>query len=144
AVKNVLFEVSPGPRYARVEIDFAGVEAFEPEELRTALRDADLWLAVQSDSPDAETYLEELYRSEGYLDVDVGSAMPDFDRERRIARFIVPVEEGAQYRIRTVLFEGGDFFEDADLAEIAAIEGAIYTAERLQTATAAIRELYWN
>jgi outer membrane protein insertion porin family len=85
--------------------------------------------------------VREFYQNHGYIDVTI----PEVRQERTAkgVRLVIIVNEGLQYRVGKVVFEGQEVAKDAGLrALIKMKEGSVYTPKGLKDDTKAITDGY--
>lgn len=114
------FDIHEGERVKIERVDFEGATAFEPKNLRKALKSKARWFLGGGDvkeenlTEDRER-LERYYRTRGFRDMRVMSA--DFDSGSAPNRVVlkVAVDEGPRYRFGRVEWSGNQVVPTADL-----------------------------
>jgi outer membrane protein insertion porin family len=137
ARRLLVFTVTPGERYDRVEIRFPGATSIDEATLVEAAGGAAAFL----ERPDAAARaLQDLYHQRSFLAAKV--ARPRVETSGHLLRIVVPVEEGPRARLVALRFEGTTLPE-ADLRKAASVEtGVPYDPDAAQAAIHGVRELY--
>jgi outer membrane protein insertion porin family len=119
--REVIFDISEGPVERVFDIKFVGNRLFGSDVLKTKLDTKDSWkgakpfanLANKTKIEDDVQKLMELYRSLGYFDARVDYFMEYYPRETLLGYNWVDVtfvvDEGQQYRIRSVSIVGNKY-----------------------------------
>ena len=109
----VTFVISEGPRVTIDGISFAGNRAAAESTLRgffdskrRGLMAGSKLFFVEAEIESARAQIEDYYLSRGFLDVRIPPPEVSFSDDRRLARITVTIQEGPQYRIRTVEISG--------------------------------------
>jgi outer membrane protein assembly complex protein YaeT len=144
-LKRVVFEIQLGPRFHDVELEFDGAAAFSQSELRKQLDNADLLMAVHTAPDKVIDFLNQLYRSEGYLNAKIDRPTNRLDAANGTGRVVIPIQEGPQFHIAGLVFDGNEAISDESLREAVVIpEDGVYRSEFLQDALIQIEEHYWR
>lgn len=108
----LVLKVVEGPRTYIRQISFQGNRAISAARLKEVLTSKKrLWPfitgAIDVDAIEHDVAaLTNLYRDEGFLDVQVAAAPLVFSPDKRRTELVFVIEEGPRYRIRQVSFEG--------------------------------------
>jgi outer membrane protein insertion porin family len=125
--RRLILKVNEGPFTELGEINFRGVQSLDEATLRDYIvgttrerfsRFKDELPFIEADVKTGVERIESLYRSEGFLDVEVEAPQIDFSRGYREARVTIAVHEGTKYTFGKITF-GGDliFFPPPELKE---------------------------
>ena len=144
-VKRVLFDITPGPRFADAAVEFPGAQQIRADQLRKLIDKQKLWQEVWLSPDKVREVLTAFYREQGYLDVRVASPEYKFDPDAGRARAIFAMEEGPQFRVAEVAFEGNSAYEEGALrAAIPLKPGDPYRPELREASLRRLQELYWD
>ncbi|HEX6981658.1 MAG TPA: outer membrane protein assembly factor BamA [Balneolaceae bacterium] len=148
---TVKFNVDPGERLEVKDITFAGNEEFSDKELRKALDDIkeDRWwkffskkLFTEEDFEKAKENLRAFYGEHGFLDFRiVGDTVYTFPYTQRRFFFVtnpargikvnIAVQEGPQYHVRDITWEGNTVYTDAQLTQTLGFDkGDVFNQEK--------------
>ena len=141
--RRVVFQITPGRRFERVELVFSGAGGIEPSVLEEIVEDQKLGPKVFTAPGTVTDLLRRYYREQGYLSVEVDA--PQYELGSARARAVIPVREGERFTIRDVSASGNRVFERSPLtAEIPLVSGDPYLPAVAERSLARIRELYWQ
>lgn len=146
---TVTFHVDPGDRIKIRRIQFEGNEAFSDRKLRRQLSTIkeDTWwrlfkrhVYTEEDYNEAIGNLQTFYRENGYRDIRVlQDSVYVFDYRHALRGTLdgvsidFTVEEGPQYRIRNISWEGNTVYEDEELrAMLDFEEGDVFNATKFE------------
>ncbi len=109
-------EVVEGPQVYFGEITVKGTEAFEQDTVVDQMKSAPSWFWGSSYYREDRLRkdldrIKAFYRGRGYLDVTVELQQVRFSASKEYAFVTIGVEEGAQYGIEQIQFEGNTVFE---------------------------------
>lgn len=142
-LRRVRFAIEPGPRYARVRLEFLGASAIGPDELRDIVQSQDLELAVFTDPVQVTELIERYYGEQGYLVAAVDT--PRYSFEGSEARVVLEVSEGPLFLIDEITISGNAAFPAPELLEELAIQpGQPFLPFAAENALGQIRRLYWS
>ncbi len=121
----VTFTINEGPRLKISRVNFVGNTAFSDRRLRREMDTKRRWFlswltgSGRFDEVSLQEDLEKLrilYLNEGYLDVSIPEANVtlEYPTEREIL-ITIRVDEGRQYRVGEISFEGNELFDDPSL-----------------------------
>ncbi|MEP7117162.1 MAG: translocation/assembly module TamB domain-containing protein, partial [Acidobacteriota bacterium] len=102
--KQVVLDVTPGPKYAERQIAFQGQQALTAGELRTVVETRKLTLAAWHEPVEVERALTAHYRSLGFERAEVKVGAPIFAGDT--ATLPVTVSEGPRFQIASVDITG--------------------------------------
>ncbi len=143
--KRVLFEIHPNTRFEKVDLVFEGANAFASKDLRKRLKAQGLLSGIYIDSNDALDFLQNLYRTQGYLDIRIDAPRQELNAAARTAQVVVPISEGPQYRVGELTFSGNEKLTEQQLRGAAKLTaGAIYNPLLLQDLYLRLEEEYWR
>ncbi|MEX0890054.1 MAG: POTRA domain-containing protein, partial [Balneolaceae bacterium] len=145
----VTFHVDPGDRIKIRRILFEGNEAFSDRKLRRQLSTIkeDTWwrlfkrhVYTEEDYNEAIGNLQTFYRENGYRDIRIlQDSVYVFDYRHALRGTLdgvsvdFTVEEGPQYRIRNISWEGNTVYEDEELrAMLDFEEGEVFNATKFE------------
>ncbi|MEX2301805.1 MAG: translocation/assembly module TamB domain-containing protein, partial [Bryobacterales bacterium] len=144
-LKRVVFEIQLGTRFHDVELEFDGAAAFNQSELQKQLRNAELLTAIYTAPEKVIDFLGQLYRSEGYLNAKIDRPASRLDAGSATGRVVIPIQEGPQFHIAGLTFDGNEAIAVESLREAVVIpEDRVYRSEFLQDALIQIEEHYWR
>ena len=149
---NLEIEVDEGPYNKVRDIEFTGNVEFTDRELRKAMRQKDAWLlsiftgrggldeeALRQD----RLIIQEMYRSKGYLDAEVGE--PILDRSDKGVVVTLPITANEQYRVGSIRMEGNSLYPSSILgAQIPLDVGGIAGSTNIERGRRGIRDFYNN
>ncbi|MCH8558808.1 MAG: outer membrane protein assembly factor BamA [Balneolia bacterium] len=157
------FQVDPGERIQIREIVFEGNDSFRSSKLRSeldAIKRTTFWRSLTRQTFDRESYREAqdnliaFYQRNGFRDIRiVEDSVYVFEtpRGREGIGVFMRLQEGPQYRVRNIEFEGNTVFTTPELmASLDFEKGDVYNEERFQENLFmnrrgnAVRELYHN
>ncbi len=143
-----LFNIVEGPRVKVRRIVFEGNESFPASRLTGVLETKTyIWIFRKGAyDPEAvardETNIANFYREQGYLDVRVGHRL-EFAPNREDLTLVFLIDEGQQYTIGEIVFEGNTVLSDDELRAMMRLgEGSPLLQEVLQADLRAIRDAY--
>ena len=130
---ELTFNIDPGERIKVREINFHGNEQFSDRKLRSEFSTIkqDRWWRIfkrhvftQEDYEEGIENVLQLYRDNGFRDVRVleDSVYVDDWRNKDGVYFNITIEEGPQYRIRNIDWEGNTVYTDEQLTQIFGFE----------------------
>jgi outer membrane protein insertion porin family len=119
------------------EIKFKGNYSVPDAVLRKKMQLKEKWLfnsgffneeELKSDLERVAVY----YKSQGYMNIKIGSADIRYGRRNEFVTITVPVEEGPQYITGIIEIEGNELFPTAEIKEVFLLnEGDIFSQEKL-------------
>jgi outer membrane protein assembly complex protein YaeT len=141
--KHVIFELQPGVQYKTVRPEFAGAAPAHAASITIRLKSRKLF-DIAGARPDS--VIDEAagyYRQKGYYLAAIG--MPRFkpDEKDKVAKFIFPVKEGPQVRVRMLQFQGNKVLNADELrSDLPLKNGAVLNPEQLKKTTTAVADKY--
>jgi outer membrane protein assembly complex protein YaeT len=145
AVKKVLFDVAPGPRYDRAVLRIEGLKPGLAKDVHAALRKTDL--DTESDTnPEAVQrevagYLEGL----GYLSAQVARPRVDRKLEARTYESVISVNAGHRYKLGSLQFEGNAAITGQKLLKVLrAKTGDHYVSTQRGDFARILQDFYWR
>ncbi|MPY88550.1 MAG: BamA/TamA family outer membrane protein [Luteitalea sp.] len=145
ASQRVVFRVDPGARFERVQLAFEGARRIDPSELEDIVHGQKLGPKVFTEPDTVTELLERVYQEDGYLAADLGEPTYEFDDSARIARVVIPVDEGPRFTIRQLRVSGATVYTAAEiLEEIQLVKNDPYFPATSERSLNRIRNLYWR
>jgi outer membrane protein assembly complex protein YaeT len=128
----VVFTVREGPRVRLGEVSFSGNAFFTAAQLRPHVAPGDAVPYVEADVRAGRNELLQLYREQGFSDVQIGEPQIALSPDRSVADVRLEIREGVRLVIRAVVFEGDALPEaDPELRRLASsLLGQPYHARR--------------
>lgn len=145
----VLLRVREGPLVRIKKIHFVGNHAFPDKLMKSKIQSKAAMFIFRKGQMDREQLeldaasLRDYYRSEGYLDAQVGPSIltSPTNLEEAIVRFLI--EEGPQYEVATIRVQGNHLLSSQQILEVMTLKiGDVYTTQSKKTAEQAIKDLY--
>ena len=147
--------ITEGRRIRIHRIQFTGNTYFTDNQLRKEVQLKEYTLPIVSDS--ASLYrpevlrvdlqlLEQLYQSNGFVNVQVGEPVVEINREAGAIVVTVPIaREGEQYKVGTVVLAGSEVLSTEELRDLVRVtSGEIYSRETVRRDILALTEAYAN
>ena len=135
--------ITEGRRIRIRRIQFTGNTYFTDNQLRKEVQLQEYFLPIVSDS--ASLYrpevlrvdlqlLEQLYQSNGFVNVQIGEPVVEINREAGAIAVTVPIaREGEQYKVGTVALTGSEVFSSEELRDLVRVtSGEIYSRETVR------------
>ena len=145
--------ITEGRRIRIRRIQFTGNTYFTDNQLRKEVQLREYFLPIVSDS--ASLYrpevlrvdlqlLEQLYQSNGFVNVQIGEPVVEINREAGAIAVTVPIaREGEQYKVGTVALTGSEVFSSEELRDLVRVtSGEIYSRETVRRDILALTEAY--
>lgn len=117
------FEITESPKLKIAEVQFVGASAFPEKQLRKVVKTRKHWMFswitgsgyLKDDQlQDDRDKLAEFYRNKGYIDFELKDVQTEqLSPRTMVVRFIL--EEGRQYHVGSVKFDGNKIFSYADI-----------------------------
>lgn len=137
---NLVFEITEGPKSSIGKINFMGNKLFSNDDLRSVMRSRESrwWRFLTSDDtydPDRTAYdkqlLRDFYRSQGYADFRIISAVAELAPNKEDFFINMTVEEGALYHFGEIKVESKipDLKSEVLSSLVFAREGDLYNSE---------------
>lgn len=149
----VTFVVNEGQKLKIDDIKFVGNQEFSSRELRRQMETRKWWIfswLTGSGKFEEATFQEDLerlrrlYQNEGYLDVDISESNVslDYPDPNKIV-ITIRIDEGRQYRVGSVKFEGNEIFNSAQLyASLGLLPGDVFSPETLDEDVERLTNIY--
>jgi outer membrane protein insertion porin family len=117
------FDILEGPEVSVDELDFIGLEHFEPGHLRDLMKTSrSLWFFTQTYKPaeleDDIVQIEQFLIDEGWLDARVAVESVTPDRSAGEVDILVRIDQGPRYVVRKVEFAGNEQFTSEELSAL--------------------------
>ena len=143
--RTVRFVIRPGVRYTDVELVFQGNTGLTSEMLELALVRTEIRKSIKSDPRDVVDTLTSYYLQEGWLDAKVERPEFDLEPDTGFGRVIIAIDEGPQYKIGELTFNGAKAVDEATLrAAVTPIAERAYTPVYLEESIQNVEEVYWE
>ena len=162
---SIVFRVTEGEKVRIGKIQFTGNQVFDNGDLKKALKlDKERGMISMFKGTDKyhhdkllydiEENVKSLYSQHGYLDMKYGEPdvkivegprgfIPLMRKTKKQFYITVPVEEGPQYRVNSVAFEGNTLFKSEQLdAAIGLRKGDIANFKQMKDGMEGIKKLY--
>ncbi len=149
---RVVINVNEYDKVRVKKITFLGNKAIEDEELKSFMQTReDSFFAFFSGSGNFKEFnfqgdierLKYLYKSRGYLQVNVGTPSITVTEDKKWVFITVKVNEGPKFKINSIFFTGDLLFTDPELRkEIALKPNDIYSEENLRKDIQLLTEMY--
>jgi outer membrane protein assembly complex protein YaeT len=140
--RRVRFNLTPGPRSSKVMLVFQGASGISPDELDQVINEQKLERQLFTDPKVVTALLQRLYREQGYLNAEIDK--PRYEYEGAVARVIVPVREGPQFKVADVTMTGNTAIATpALLIDLPVMPNDPYRPTAAENALQHIRDLYW-
>lgn len=138
----VTLQIAEGRKIRISTISFEGNTAFSPRKLRGVMETSEEWF--MSWLTGAGTYKEEVlkndalliadhYMNNGYINVKVGEPKLKLSEDRESLEVLVPITEGAQYRVGSIAFSGDILYPEQEIRKKLKSEvGAVFSRANLR------------
>ena len=141
--RQVFFSITPGTRFERIEMQFAGAKAIDPDTLDDIVDEQDLERQLFTDPVVVTELLRRYYREEGFLSAEIDE--PKYEYEGNVARAVLEVREGPRFTIRSVSVTGNTVVQTPQLLrELPTVEGDPFLPRAAEAALERTRQLYWD
>ncbi len=169
--QQLSFVIDDGPRAKIKEIEFEGNEVFSDSELRGQLKKMkpsgfwnlswlggkttyteEKWLGGAQDPQGDRGRLEDFYLNHGYVTVRIGQPRIEYSDGKsgtfkkkpvKWMKIVIPVDEGDQYRLGDLTFEGLTVIKEDFVREFIKLRsGEVYNESKFKKAYEKLRELY--
>jgi outer membrane protein assembly complex protein YaeT len=139
----IIFSIDKGERFNRLEIACDGNQFFTQERILNHLRKSRL-LSVLFINPEKVTrHIESLYSQNGFLRTRVRLQGININKDKKTALVFLSIDEGSQFKVRTVSITGIRFFPEEKLIVQTQIhQGHFFSRKTFNEAQSKIRELY--
>lgn len=161
---RLIFEIDPGQRLEIQDIEFIGNEAFSDRKLRRKIKPVkeDAWWKIFGKKVYKEDEFEEgkedvlsFYRENGYTDVRIlKDTVYTYVKDRLLKdkkglKVEITLEEGPQYKVRNITWEGNTVYTEKRLSEVLGFEkGDLFNQnkfeEKYSFGEASVSSLYQN
>jgi outer membrane protein insertion porin family len=107
----LIFRIVEGPRVRIMEIEFTGISAFTAKQLGAQIKTKPWAFLFQKGNLDEETLVDDVatldrfYKDRGFVDVRVDKRI-DISPDGKEAKVVFVIDEGRQYRLRTIYVDG--------------------------------------
>jgi len=143
-MERVIFHIHRGIRFQALKIKFTGNRYYPAVKLLRLLKKAKLKSDVVIEPEKVTRFLEDWYRRQGFLAVNVNSPKIRWNKNRRELEVELFVDAGARFKIGEILFQGNRFIKDADLEKqiLPFRTGNFFSIQKVIDAAAALETLY--
>lgn len=148
---RIVYSVSESSRTVIHSVTFEGNSALKARELRKVMKTKPKNLLsfisktgrLQNEQLDQDlTALRDLYQNRGYVDVQIGSPRTETRKGDQID-LIIPITEGAQYRVGKVDLSGANVFTNDELSgSMKTVEGSVFSPKNLRDDIKSIQDKY--
>ncbi|MBC8283160.1 MAG: outer membrane protein assembly factor BamA [Nitrospinae bacterium] len=149
---DVVIRIREGEKVKIERIRFSGNKAFEDKKLAENMETkARTWFSFIDDSGVYQKdilkldmfRIEGFYQDNGYLRVKVLEPRIDVNKKARQIHIIIPVEEGPQFRIKSLEIKGDDTIPHDDVKKsLLTQKGDIYNVSQLRQDIVTVTDLY--
>ncbi len=149
---NVTIRIKEGEKVKIEKIRFSGNRSFPDKELREQMETRQrTWYSFLDDSGVYQTdtlkldmfRVEGFYHDHGFLRIKVLEPRIDINKKSREVHITIPVEEGPQFRVKTLDLSGGDAVSPDEIQKsIQTKVGDIYNVSQLRQDILTITDLY--
>lgn len=138
----VTFDITPGPRFSQVLLEFQGASGIPADELNQVIDEQKLERQLFTDPTVVTELLQRLYREQGYLNAEIDK--PRYEFQGATARVVLEVREGPRFTIDGVTFDGLAALDEADLTvNLPVVPGDPFLPAAAENALQHIRNQYW-
>ncbi len=150
---KLVFKIDEGKKVQVKQISFTGNTNFDDGKLKKQFKkvkeDKWWWFGGDFKRNEYEADLEKLlafYRKNGFRDAKIIGDSIYYDDARENLFINITLHEGVRYRIRKIVWEGNELFDDALLGDLLDMkEGEYYNQEELQKAvTEKLGSVYYD
>ena len=134
--------IDEGPKVKIDEISFQGNAAFSDGDLRGEMEETKenvWWMFWRSGKFDKKKYEDDkqlvmkYYRKHGYIDAEILSDSLWYDDSKRKLHILITLNEGLQYKVRDIAWEGNTVYPSAALSErLGFNKGDVYDVDRFE------------
>lgn len=141
----LVFDVKKGKKLEVKDIEFVGADSYSDRKLRKKIKPLkeDAWWKFLGKKTFKEEDFEEgkekvlaFYRNNGYTDVRITSDSVwvfDYDGDKNGIKVRVNIEEGPQYKIRNITWDGNTVYTDDQLSQSLGFEkGDVFNEEKYE------------
>ncbi|HIJ49875.1 MAG TPA: outer membrane protein assembly factor BamA [Nitrospinae bacterium] len=149
---DVVIRVREGKKVKIEKIRFSGNKAFKDKKLAEVMETkARTWFSFIDDSGVYQKdilkldmfRIEGFYQDNGYLRIKVLEPRIDINKKTRQIHIIIPVEEGLQFRIKSLKVKGDDTIpHDAILKSLLTKKGDVYNVSKLRQDIITVGDLF--
>jgi len=151
---EINYAIDEGAKVVVREIAFSGNTHFKEREIRkvmgTKKRNIFSWITGSGvynrevANVDVDR-IRALYHNEGYIEAKVGGPEVELSEDRKEARLIFSIVEGAQFTVRSVTLRGNEHLTTEQLMEgLASRPGELYSRENVRKDIARLSERFGN
>lgn len=149
--RNILvYVVEEGKKVSIKHVDFFGNRVVDSDHIRKVMESKeDRWFRGADFKPkvleeDTER-ITTLYRDYGFLDVQVVDRELVFSEDGKGLDIFITIDEGTQYTVGKVTWEGNQIFTDPQIAsKVTFDEGDVFNDSEFTMIQTGINELYWD
>lgn len=149
-LETLVVTIDEGDKVKARNIAFAGNETFDDGKLRDQMKQSTggfLKSATfkKQQFEEDKARIEAFYRDNGYLDAAITGVDMEFVEENSRVDLLINVEEGPQYRVGRVDWEGNTVYDDISVARLILLErGDVFREGDFQETVQSLHSLYWD
>ena len=141
--RTIIFSIDEGVRFRRIDIVCDGNRFLARDRIIRYLRKSRLLSTIFVNPEKVARNIENLYRQNGFLRTRVSLQDFNFDKGNNTAHVVLSIDEGAQFKIKTVSIRGIRFFqEEIIIKQIQIHQADVFWPKTFNEARSKIRELY--
>jgi outer membrane protein assembly complex protein YaeT len=141
--KTIIFSIDKGARFKRLDVAYEGNQFITRYRISHYLKKSRLLSTIFVNPEKVTRTIESLYSQNGFLRTRVRLQDINFDKGKNTAHVLFRIDEGAQFKIKTVSIRGIRFFsEEVIINQIQIHQGDVFSPKTFNEAQGQIRELY--
>ncbi len=144
----LLFKVREGPRVRIKAFRFEGNDAFTVKQIKSQIKSKKQLFLLRAGELNREALAQDaarvrdFYRDRGYLDAQVGRRI-DLSPNQTDAVVTFLIDEGVEYRVGNIVFEGNTLFHEEDLRQAMVLKiGDPFSTRKSDASAKEITNLY--
>lgn len=147
---RLVVTIHEGKKVKASAIRFTGNHAFSDKQLRKVMKQSTggfLKSATfrRQQFEDDKQRIIAFYKNHGFLDAEITGVQMDFDETREHVALTIAVDEGPQYRVGDVRWDGNEHFDDIAVARRIRLEkGGVFRDDDYQETIRDLHSLYWD
>lgn len=141
--KVIHINISPGMKFDNIHYEFPGLQGISKDTILSRLDQPDFLISLFNDPDVVINGMKSVYRSKGYLNVNIHSPQIEFLPEKKIAAVTIKIKEGKKFIIDTINFAGRLSIDQESLLSAAGIsENYTFTPEVLYQIPSNLEDFY--
>ncbi|HER19927.1 MAG TPA: outer membrane protein assembly factor BamA, partial [Chromatiales bacterium] len=146
----LLYVINEGEKVSVKHVDFFGARALDTDEIRGVMSTKeDRWFRGADFKPkefeEDESKILTLYRSRGYLDIEVKDKELVFSDNGKDLDIFITLAEGPQYFVGTFDWSGNELYPDSTIEKLITMErGEPFDETELSMVQYNLGSLFWN